>query len=204
MADFGDDAGQQVYDWMFRLAMTRLTSSGLTGSERALRQATDKLTAALEAARDSLRDPASAEVEADRMPEWAKLDMAEFQELEDFESVRGAIDAKLDEAKLAHAFYQEGDKTFLLFRTQDAPAVADAFDGLAASAREAAERAAKQLRLEHEKAHSKGKSKAAGRDEEPLEERAQRAREASAAIADEKAPERELGRADKGRPERSK
>lgn len=206
MADFGDEAGQQVYDWMFRIAMTRLNRAGIASSERALREASDKLTRALEAARDSLRAPDQAEVSTETMPQWAKLDLHEFQELEDFDAVRDAIDTKLESKNLVHAFYEEGERTFLLFRTEDAPAVADAFDSLATDAKEAADRAAKEIRREHEQGKDKGKrrSKAAERDTEPLEERAQRARAASAAIAAEKAPEHELGRESHGHEVRSK
>ena len=216
MADFGDEAGQQVYDWMFRLAMTRLNRAGLASSERALREASNKLTHALEAARDSLRAPDEAQVTSETMPEWAKLDMAEFQELEDFEAVRTAIDTKLEEEGLAHAFFDEGQKTYLLFRTQDAPEVADASDSLAGHARAAAERAAQEVRREHERSqgqdkdrsnekdHGHDKSHGKDRDKEPLEERAQRAHAASRALESEHALEHDLERVDKARPERSK
>lgn len=204
MADFGDDAGQQVYDWMFRLAMTRLTRAGLNSSEQALRDASDKLTCALESARDALRDPDKAVPAPNSMPEWAKLDLAEFQELEDFESVRGAIDTKLEECELPHAFYDEGQRCFLLFRTEHAPQVAEAFDDLAGQAKEAAERAAKEIRKQHERGQGKDKARRADRDSEPLEERAQRAREASEAIDAERGIEHDLGRADKAITERTK
>lgn len=79
--DFGDEAGQKLVDWATRVAMYQVRIGGPSSGERAMREAAEQLTRALEAARDSLRDPESAEVRTDvpALPEWAKLDLAEFQ-----------------------------------------------------------------------------------------------------------------------------
>ena len=149
--DFGDEAGQKLIDWATRIAVHQIRIGGPSSAERAMRDAAEQLTKALEAARDSLRDPASAEVRIDgpALPEWAKLDLAEFQAMEGYDEIRSAIDAKLTSASLEHALYEEGGHAYLLFRAQDAPQVADCFDSLATQAREAADRAAERVREQH-------------------------------------------------------
>jgi len=112
--------------------------------------------------------------------------------------IRSAIDAKLTSASLEHALYEEGGRAYLLFRSQDAPRVADCFDSLATQAREAADRAAERVR-EQAREIDHG-----DRDREPLEQRAQRARESAEAISGAEAPERDLGRGAQRREERSK
>ena len=196
--DFGDEASQRLVDWATRIAMYQVRIGGPTAGERAMRDAAEQLTRALESARDSLRDPASAEVRADgpALPEWAKLDLAEFQAMDGYEEIRSAIDLKLTSASLEHALYEEAGHAYLLFRSQDAPQVAECFDQLAGQARVAAERAAERVR---EQARDVGRD---GRDREPLEQRAQRARESAEAISGGEAPERDLGRGTQRREER--
>ena len=178
--------------------MYQVRIGGPSAGERAMRDAAEQLTRALESARDSLRDPASAEVRADgpALPEWAKLDLAEFQAMDGYEEIRSAIDLKLTSASLEHALYEEAGHAYLLFRSQDAPQVAECFDQLAGQARVAAERAAERVR---EQARDVGRD---GRDREPLEQRAQRARESAEAISGGEAPERDLGRGAQRREER--
>ena len=198
--DFGDEASQRLVDWATRIAMYQVRIGGPTAGERAMRDAAEQLTRALESARDSLRDPQSAEVRTNgpMLPEWAKLDLAEFQAMDGYEEIRSAIDLKLTSASLEHALYEEAGHAYLLFRSQDAPQVAECFDQLAGQARVAVERAAERVR---EQARDVGRD---GRDREPLEQRAQRARESAEAISGGEAPERDLGRGAQRREERSK
>lgn len=204
--DFGDEAGQKLVDWATRVAMYQVRIGGPSSGERAMREAAEQLTRALEAARDSLRDPESAEVRTDvpALPEWAKLDLAEFQAMEGYDEIRSAIDAKLTSASLEHALYEEGGHAYLLFRAQDAPQVADCFDSLATQAREAADRAAERVREQHRDMEHHRDVEHGDRDREPLEQRAQRARESAEAISSGEAPERDLSRGAQRREERSK
>lgn len=64
-------------------------------------------------------------------PEWAKLNLHEFRELPEFETVKEVIDAKLDREALSHEFFDENDKSYLIFRVEDSPEVARCFDELA-------------------------------------------------------------------------
>ena len=196
--DFGDEASQRLVDWATRIAMYQVRIGGPSSGERAMRDAAEQLTRALEAARDSLRDPQSAEVRTNgpMLPEWAKLDLAEFQAMDGYEEIRSAIDLKLTSASLEHALYEEAGHAYLLFRSQDASQVAECFDQLAGQAWVAAERAAERVR---EQARDVGRD---DRDREPLEQRAQRARESAEAISGGEAPERDLGRGTQRREER--
>ena len=204
--DFGDEAGQKLVDWATRVAMYQVRIGGPSSGERAMRDAAEQLTKALEAARDSLRSPEAAEVRTDgpALPEWAKLDLAEFQAMEGYDEIRSAIDAKLTSASLEHALYEEGGHAYLLFRAQDAPQVADCFDSLATQAREAADRAAERVREQHRDVERHRDITHGDRDREPLEQRAQRARESAEAISSGEAPERDLSRGAQRREERSK
>lgn len=195
--DFGDEAGQRLVDWSVRFTMYHARIGGPAHGERAMREAAEQLTRALEAARDSLRDPASAELRADgpALPEWAKLDLAEFQELDGYEEVRSAIDLKLASESIEHALYEEGGRAYLLFRSQDAPRVADCLDLLAGQARQAAERAIEHVREQRQEIEE-------SRDREPLEQRARRARESAEAIHGSEAPELDVSRGAQRREER--
>lgn len=198
--DFGDEAGQRLVDWAARYAMYQARVGGPAHGERAMREAAEQLAKALEDARDLLRDPSSAEVQTDvpALPEWAKLDLHEFQQMEGYEEIRSAIDAKLTSSSVEHALYEEGGRAYLLFRSQDAPRVADCLDSLAGQARQAADIAAERMR---EQARERGHD---DRDREPLEQRAQRARESAEAISHGGEPEREATRGAQRREERSK
>lgn len=197
--DFGDEAGQKLVDWATRFAMYHAHIGGADHGERAMREAADRLTRALESARDSLLDPAGAEVhtEGPVLPEWAKLDLHEFQELDGYDEIRSAIDIRLTSSSVEHALYEEGGHAYLLFRSQDAPRVAECLDSLARQARQAAERA-----IEHVREHSQEIEDE--RDREPLDQRARRARESAEAILGNEAPERDLSRGAQRREERSK
>lgn len=197
--DFGDEAGQKLVDWATRFAMYHAHIGGTDHGERAMREAADRLTRALESARDSLLDPAGAEVhtEGPALPEWAKLDLHEFQELDGYDEIRSAIDIRLTSSSVEHALYEEGGHAYLLFRSQDAPRVAECLDSLAGQARQAAEHA-----IEHVREHSQEIEDE--RDREPLDQRARRARESAEAILGNEAPERDLGRGAQRREERSK
>ena len=108
----------------------------------------------------------------------------------------GAASTRVRLSAYEHALYEEAGHAYLLFRSQDAPQVAECFDQLAGQARVAVERAAERVR---EQARDVGRD---GRDREPLEQRAQRARESAEAISGGEAPERDLGRGAQRREER--
>lgn len=174
-SDFGDEAGQELYDWMLRI--------GQDAGGKAMSDAAGKLVQALRNARSGVGSEAAA-VDGER-PEWAKLDMAEFKELPEYESVQAAISAKLDSAGLAHSFLddQSNGKTYLLFRTEDAERLDGCLGELIEEAEAAAQKAAESLAREAERQPreaERGKQhEEEDPDKEPLEKRAEEARAAS-------------------------
>lgn len=189
-SDFGDDAGEQFYYWMERI--------GERAGARAMERAAEKLVDAIGNARDGARtaqadvwtersEGALSSVDQDRsLPELAKLDMSEFQELEGYDEIRGAIDSKLNSSRIPHDFlHDKGGTEFLVFRIADAPDLSRAFDDLASQARDARDRATV-------------------RGGERLDEKAARARAASRAMFGERDRQREPSRERPIREDRSK
>lgn len=97
--DFGDDAGQQIFDWALRLGMEGYRRGGGAAGQRAVEDAMGRLEAALENARDSIgakSGPSGGAPQAARTDaRFARLDMSEFAALEDGQRIISAVDAKL-------------------------------------------------------------------------------------------------------------
>lgn len=180
--DFGDDAGQQIFDWALRLGLEGYRRGGGPAGQRAVEEAIGRLEAALESARDAIgaqpEQSGGVPKEARADARFARLDMSEFAELEDGQRVISAVDAKLAANDIWHGMTEDGGTPWLVFKTADAPAVASTFDQLVSDTRDAASRAAERIRQEQER---EGGSRGADRDREPLKERAERARRASEA-----------------------
>lgn len=229
-SDFGDEAGEKLFDWMLRV--------GQDAGEKAMASSAKKLKDALRNARDKT---ASKDISADE--DWAKLNMAEFKDLPEYETIKDIISGKLEHAGIEHDFYEDASgKSWLLFRVENAQEVSRAFKELEGQTEEALEKAKaspemERVRQEHldspatekqiaylESLHEKGKipdgvlsaAKEKGlsigsanellnkyannylklRDEEPLEERADRAREGSKALAEKTQVEKEMSLAE--------
>lgn len=179
--DFGDDAGQQIFDWALRLGMEGYRrGGGAAAGQRAIEDAMGRLEAALENARDAIGakpGPSGGAPQAARTDaRFARLDMSEFAALEDGQRIISAVDARLAANDIWHGMTEDGGTPWLVFKTADAPAVACAFDQLVSDTKEAASRAAERMRQEQER---DDRSRAADRDREPLKDRAERARRAS-------------------------
>lgn len=178
--DFGDDAGQQIFDWALRLGMEGYRRGGGAAGQRAVEDAMERLEAALENARDAIGakpEPSGGAPQAARTDaRFARLDMSEFAALEDGQRIISAVDAKLAANDIWHGMTEDGGTPWLVFKTADAPAVACAFDQLVSDTKEAASRAAERIRQEQGR---DDRSRAADRDREPLKDRAERARRAS-------------------------
>ncbi|MEF9877229.1 MAG: hypothetical protein RR842_12625 [Gordonibacter sp.] len=157
-SDFGDESGEKLFDWMLDV--------GERAGAQAMEDAASKLVSALRKARG---DAGLGDDEA----KWARLDMAEFKEIEDYATIREIIDAQLDKAGVAHELSMQGDKELLVFKVEDTPKVDKVFADMIEGAKGALGRA--------KVARSEFREKQKGRDEQPLDERSQQAREASAA-----------------------
>lgn len=143
----------------------------------------DKLANAFRNAREGL--DAQGAQESGAVNEWAKLDMKDFKELPEYESLTEIIGDRLDARGIEHAFEDEGEKSFLVFKVKDVHEISGIFHELEDATREVADRA-KDADLS--KNHDLGKN----RDAEPLEQRAAAAREASKALDAARSVEHEI------------
>ena len=159
--------------------------------------AADKLKAALDNARKGAgaqgREAAGMEAcgrEAGGTAEWAKLDMLEFQRIEDYDGIKGIIEDRLATRGVTSAWFPDPEtgREYLLFRIADAQEVWRSFDELARETDDACAKAAEKIREQRDKAPGRN------RDERTLDERAEQAREASKALEAERSTSRELGR----------
>ncbi|WP_165247206.1 hypothetical protein [Adlercreutzia sp. ZJ141] len=228
-SDFGDEAGEKLFDWMLRI--------GQDAGEKAMTVSVKKFKEALRNARVKAKTP---ERTGD---DWAKLNMAEFKDLPEYDAIKDILSDKLKADGVEHDFYEDNAcESWLLFRVIDAQDVSRAFEELEGQADRALEKAkaspemekARQEHLgspatdkqiayldslvgqgkvpgdEYETARKGGLTIAAAngllnkyannylklRDDEPLEERADRAREGSKAMAAKGAVDKEISLAE--------
>ena len=86
-SDFGDESGEKLFDWMLRV--------GQDASEAALLTSAERLKGAFKNARGEVSRAAEGIEEAEGQVQWAKLRMAEFEALPEYETIKEAIDSKL-------------------------------------------------------------------------------------------------------------
>ena len=143
--DFGDYSGEKLFDWILRMGQDAGGSAAMS--------AADKFKQALDNARNGVesrgQEGGSIEFggqEVDGATQWAKLDMHEFTSIEDWPTLQDIINGKLDDCGIAHDWYREGeDRTYLLFRAEDAPELVRAFDEMSQDVDVAKERASQEL-----------------------------------------------------------
>lgn len=188
-SDFGDEAGGELYEWMLRV--------GQDAGEQAMRDAAKRFSSALRNMRGGAGSAGEPEAGNGEAPRWAKLDMAEVDDLPDAQGARRALAERMDDAGVGYAFVGDpGTGTsYLLFRTEDAPRLYSCIDELleeigsqadAAAAeisRESGERTAERDREGATPAHDRAKEDP---DKEPLEKRAREAKEASEQLENER------------------
>lgn len=86
-SDYGDDAGEKMIEDFARF--------GERMGERAMYDRARRMRSAFENATAATRGAAGEGDAREKPAEWAKLDMAEFQEIEDYAGIKGIIEAKL-------------------------------------------------------------------------------------------------------------
>ena len=186
-SDYGDDAGEKMIEDFMRFAERM--------GERAMYERAHRIQRACENATRAARRPAGEDA-----PEWAKLDMAEFQEIEGYDGIKATIEAELRSRGVESAWFADPGtgREHLLFRIADAREVWESFDRLGREAGAAAEKAAEGLRADARDGRgargaspSRDARQADGRgpsgspalaDDRPLEERAEHARGAAEAL----------------------
>lgn len=173
-SDYGDEAGEKLFDWMLRM--------GQDAGQEAIRASAEKLKGAIRNLRGQIGDDDGKGQGA--VKEYARLNLSEFEELPDYASLKEIIDSALDEAAVEHDFVEIGGHDHLVFKVADAPEVDDMFASLEERIDHAADRACE----EHER------DLARQRDEEPLEHKAEAAKQASKAARDSKDATRQIER----------
>lgn len=156
-SDYGDDSGEKLVDWMLRI--------GQDAGEAAMAASAKRLADAFRSARGQL----SEEEAPEGYSRWAKLNMHEFENLPEYDSIKAIIDERLDAASVEHAFHNDGNAEYLVFRVEDAPEVDGIFGELEKEAEKSLDRAKERL------------DPAKARDAERLAVQAERAKAASAA-----------------------
>lgn len=167
-SDFGDESGEKLFDWMLRL--------GQEAGQAAMTHSAARVSMAFRNAVGEIGQEQSAATagieQASEAPEWAKLNLHEFKSLPEFETIKEIIDAKLDREALQHEFFDEGEKSFLIFRVDDAPEVARCFDELAQETARACKKAEQQLSREKGRtSDARSLETLAEPDKEPLQDR---------------------------------
>lgn len=159
-SDYGDESGEKMLD--------NFTRFGERMGEEAMRNRADRLHEAFEHAKSCASEKGTPWNEPS---EWAKLDMREFREIEGYDEIKQIIESKMRACGVETAWFEdkENSKEYLLFRIADAQDVWRGFDELAKETEGAKERAAENLK----------RDVARKRDERPLDERAEQARQAS-------------------------
>lgn len=177
-SDYGDDAGEKMIEDFMRF--------GERMGERAMYRRAGQIRRAFENATGAAREAAGGNGAAEHPAEWAKLDMAEFQRIEDYAGIKEIIEEKLKAHGVDSAWFAEPatGREHLLFRIADAKEVWLSFDELSRETGAACERAAADL------AKRDVREAAEARDERPLEVRAEQARAASSALEAEGATTR--------------
>lgn len=187
-SDYGDEAGSKMIDDFMRF--------GERMGERAMYARASQMRQAFENATRSAREAAGEAPPAEERAEWAKLDMHEFQRIEDYEAIKGIIEDRLKARAVEGTWFPDPEtgKEYLLFRIADAQEVWQSFEELAHETDGACAKAAERIK----------ERQCAGRDERTLDERAEEAREASKALEAERATTREVAREPRFQEVRSK
>ena len=74
-SDYGDEAGEKLFDWMLRM--------GQDASQDAIRASAERLKNAIRNLRGQIDEPL-AEAEHESVRDYARLNLSEFEELPDY------------------------------------------------------------------------------------------------------------------------
>ena len=143
-SDYGDDAGSKMIDDFMRF--------GERMGERAMYARAAQMQRAFQNATRTAREAAGEEARPEEAPpEWAKLDMHEFQGIEGYDEIKGVIEDRLAAHGVGSTWFPapETGKEYLLFRIADAREVWQSFDELSRETDDAAAKAAEKIREQH-------------------------------------------------------
>ena len=198
-SDFGDESGEKLFDWMLKL--------GQQMGEEAMRSSAKALMQAFKNARGGI---AKSDHLGDQV---VRLRMDEFKALPAYDSIKEIIDERLDKSAIEHDFAEIDDIEYLYFDAKNAPAVYAIFEELEECTETQLDRASKNLEQSreakgrdeakegkhpvHDRSHAIDEKEAPAKktrptDQEPLNERTERAKASAQALAAEKGAEHEM------------
>lgn len=203
-SDFGDEAGGELYSWMLRI--------GQDAGEQAMRDAAKSLAGALRNLRSGAEHADELAPEETERPRWAKLDMAEIDALPDPSGARRALSERMNDAGVAHVFTDDAasGRSYLLFRTEDAPRLYSCIDELLEEIGDIADSVAGEIARQREAERQLGTDERDNAlesddpDKEPLEKQAEYARAASEQLERERSGGRAAEREPRFQENRSK
>lgn len=174
-SDFGDESGERLVDWLEYI--------GQQAGDNVMYASAEKLKSAFHRARADSTVMGAMNDSEGLNTTWAKLSMRDFEALPEYDTLKDLIGKRLDADAIEHDFYRDDSgRDWLLFKTEDAAEVSEAF-------RDLEERTERAL---DESLQRRGKTREQIRDEIPLEQRAQGAREASKALEQEMSKDKGL------------
>ena len=134
-SDYGDEAGSKMIDDFMRFAERM--------GERAMYTRAVQMQKAFQNAIRSAQEIAGVGSDEHEQPEWAKLDMQEFQGIEDYGAIKGIIEDRLAAHSVSSAWLPDSEtgKEYLLFRIADAREVWQSFEELSRETDDAAAKA---------------------------------------------------------------
>lgn len=173
-SDFGDESGEKLFDWMLRM--------GQDAGQDAIRASAERLKGAIRNLRGRIDE--SEQEGQGGAKEYARLNLSEFEELPDYAFLKEIIDNKLDEAAIEHDFVNVDGRDHLVFKVADAPEVDEVFAHLEEDVDRAVDRACEEY----------DRDLTEQRDHEPLEQKAEAAKQASKAAHEAKDATRQIER----------
>lgn len=198
-SDFGDESGEKLFDWMMRVGE---------------QMGEDVMRSSAEALMNAFRNARGVIARTDHLDDQlVRLNMDEFKELPAYGSIKEIIGKRLDKESIEHSFAEIEGVEYLCFDAKNAPAVDAIFTELEKRTEAELDRASKAMEKSREiegrdeakenqhPAHDRGSAidekkapvkKARPSDQEPLNERTERAKASSQALAAEKGIEREM------------
>lgn len=170
-SDYGDDSGEKMLDGFTRF--------GERMGMRVVYRRSDRLQDACDNVRSQTSAHEAVETDGETRVEWARLDMQEFRAVEGYDELKQDIEERLDARDIETAWFEDAEsgREYLLFRVSDAQGVWDCFG-----------------EISREAGHEAGGPDGRRRDGRTLEERAEQAREAAAALEAERAGDAALSR----------
>ena len=162
--DFGDESGEKLFDWMLRM--------GQDAGQDAIRDGANRFKSAIQHLRGQIDK--GAERPSVDAPQYAKLNLAEFEEIPYYDSIKELINDRFADAAIDHEITKIGGHDHLVFNIADTIEVDELFENLADEIDGTVNRVCKRMK----------ELQSAERDEEPLEEKAEAAKEASKALSE--------------------